>query len=480
MNILKHQQHLLWRAGFGPDSQNLIYTKAKSLQVIYKDLFKKSQEDVLPLTVVSASSLGIETGEMMRSGIRTLSSEQKVQLRKRNREGFKKLNLLWLDEMTNSDAQLREKVALFWHGHFACRINNILHQQELLHIIRTHAIDDFKTLLTKVSKSAAMLSFLNNQQNRKNKPNENFARELMELFTLGRGNYTEQDVKESARAFTGWGFKPFGEFVFRAALHDDNQKIFLGERGNFTGEDIIDIILKQKRTARFISEKMIYFFAGSLPSEKTVQTISDNFYESSYSIPVLLDSIFTSSWFYEEKFSGNKIKSPVEWIVGIRRTIKLDPGQKDWQLIMEKLLGQVLFFPPNVAGWPGGNNWIDSSTLMYRLRFPILLNGSQVELGNPKNDDDVQMGRPENDDQIKSRNNGISNKLSLNADWIGYTKQFEMIPREKLMTTIRSSILIRDHLDQSVLEKHINKSSRDEYIRSLTVKLMSTPDYQLC
>ncbi|WP_336516121.1 DUF1800 domain-containing protein [Pollutibacter soli] len=480
MNSQKNQQHLLWRAGFGPSFQDLHYPGNKSPQDIYKDLFQKSQGELQQLIVVTATSLGIEKGEMMRSGINTLTNEQKAKLRKLNREGFKKLNLLWLDEMTNSPAQLREKVALFWHGHFACRVNNILHQQELLHIIRTHALGDFKTLLIEVSKSAAMLSFLNNQQNRKKKPNENFARELMELFTLGHGNYTEQDVKESARAFTGWGFKPGGEFVFRAALHDGDQKTFLGESGNFSGEDIIAIILKQKQTARFITEKAIGFFAGSIPSEKIVQKISDDFYSSSYSIPVLLASIFTSTWFYEEKISGNKIKSPVEWIIGIRRTINLDESQKDWQLIMQKLLGQVIFFPPNVAGWPGGTNWIDSSTLMYRLRFPILLNGNTVDLGNPKNDDDLEMGRPANVEKIKSGSNGISNKLSLHADWVAYTKHFEMISRDKLMNAVRSSILIKDHLDQAVLEKHVNRSSREEYIRSLTIKLMSTPDYQLC
>ena len=155
-----------------------------------------------------------------------MSEEQKKELRKRSREGIRNLNIYWMNEMVNSAAQLREKMSFFWHGHFACRNLNVFYQQGLLDVIRRNALGNFGDLLKEVSKSAAMLNFLNNQQNRKDHPNENFAREVMELFTLGRGNYTEHDVKEAARAFTGWGSNLKGEFVFRKFQHDTEVKLF--------------------------------------------------------------------------------------------------------------------------------------------------------------------------------------------------------------------------------------------------------------
>src|SRR5690606_8428790 len=174
---------------------------------------------------------------------------QAKQRRRQSAQDLKSLNLSWLNQMINSEAQLREKMSFFWHGHFSCRVVNIFFQQQLLHEIRTNALGDFGSLLRGVSKSAAMLLFLNNQQNRKQSPNENFAREVMELFTMGRGNYSEQDVKEAARAFTGCGTNAKGEFVNGNNAHGEGEKTFLGQTGNCDGDDMIDIILEQKATA---------------------------------------------------------------------------------------------------------------------------------------------------------------------------------------------------------------------------------------
>ena len=188
--------------------------------------------------------------------LENLTKEQKQQMRKQNKEGIKNLNLTWVDEMINSDAQLLEKMAFFCHGHFACRNLNMYFQQLMLDIIRRNALGSFADLLREVSKSGAMLAFLNNQQNKKQHPNENFAREVMELFTMGRGNYSEQDIKEGARAFTGWGFKINGEFVFREQFHDTGIKNFLGKSGNFDGDDILDILLDNKKTSYYITKKI--------------------------------------------------------------------------------------------------------------------------------------------------------------------------------------------------------------------------------
>jgi hypothetical protein len=183
------------------------------------------------LKVTANAVDGLVDGIREAGAMEQLSTAQKNALRKQSVEGLRNLNLRWLDEMVQGNP-LREKMAFFWHGHFACRNLNIYFQQQLLDIIRRHAMGNFGELLREVSRSAAMLAFLNNQQNRKQSPNENFAREVMELFTLGRGHYTEADIREAARAFTGWGFNLQGEFVFRASLHDAGSKTVLGRSGS--------------------------------------------------------------------------------------------------------------------------------------------------------------------------------------------------------------------------------------------------------
>jgi uncharacterized protein (DUF1800 family) len=297
--------------------------------------------------------------------------------------------------MTTSDAQLREKMSLFWHGHFASKTVNILYDQELLNVIRENALGNFRDLLTNVSKSASMIQFLNNNQNKKSHPNENFARELMELFTIGRGNYTETDVKESARAFTGWGASLQGGFDFRPRQHDDGIKTFFGKTGNFSGEDILEILLAQKQTSVFITRKIYRFFVNEIADEEKINVLASQFFESRYDIRALMISIFTSAWFYDQKNIGSQIKSPVLWLVGMRRQLPMEIQNPLVQIVLERLLGQVLFSPPNVAGWPGGKHWIDSSSLMLRMRLPQIVFRSDVIISKPKDDDDVMMGTPE-------------------------------------------------------------------------------------
>jgi uncharacterized protein (DUF1800 family) len=215
-NQIKNQ-HLLWRAGFGPNPEEFEQIQQASQKNYYKALAKASAAPPAYIDVADNFLKGLvmgvdEAGKMQRN---ELSDEQKKQLRKKSREDIKNLNLRWMDEMVNSNQQLREKMSLFWHGHFACRNINIFYGQLLLDVVRKNALGNFADLLRAVSKSGAMINFLNNNQNRKNHPNENFAREVMELFTMGRGNYTENDIKEAARAFTGWGADISGSFVDR-------------------------------------------------------------------------------------------------------------------------------------------------------------------------------------------------------------------------------------------------------------------------
>jgi len=240
-------------------------------------LFKASAKTPAYIDVADNFIKGLSMGvdEIGKQERRQLSDDEKKQVREKSKENIKNLNLTWLDQMINSPQQLREKMSLFWHGHFASRNLNILYQQQLLDIIRSNALGNFGELLTEVSKSAAMINFLNNNQNRKDHPNENFAREVMELFTLGRGNYTENDVKEAARAFTGWGATIGGEFVFRKFQHDAGNKTVLGKSGNLQGEDVLNILIEQKQTAVFITRKIYRFFVNEQVDDAKLNWLAD-------------------------------------------------------------------------------------------------------------------------------------------------------------------------------------------------------------
>ncbi len=396
-------------------------------------------------------------------------------LRKQSIDDLKNLNLTWLGEMINSEAQLREKMSLFWHGHFACRVINIYFQQQLLNIIRENALGNFGDLLREVSKSPAMLSFLNNQQNKKQHPNENFAREVMELFTMGRGNYTEEDVKEGARAFTGWGFNLQGEFVNRPFAHDTGKKVFLGKTGNFDGDDIIDILLEKKQTAKFITQKIYRYFVNDTPDAAKIEILANSFYQSNYDIKKLLSDIHTGDWFYDDKNIGTHIKSPVELLVGIRRLIPMEIDKPQLQLLFQRALGQILFYPPNVAGWPGGKNWIDSSALMLRMRIPQILTNADDFTVTPKDDDDTMMGM-EGVDKIEK-----AKQVNSTIDWNAVIKVFDKTAKENLMQKISDVVLqTQSKISKDILDRYVDKDARESYIKTTMVELMSTPEYQLC
>jgi uncharacterized protein (DUF1800 family) len=424
-------------------------------------------------------------GRMQR---KELSDQEKKKLRQASRESIKSLNLAWLNEMINSQAQLREKMSLFWHGHFASRNLNILYQQQLLDAIRRNALGNFGDMLKEVSKSAAMINFLNNNQNRKDHPNENFAREVMELFTMGRGNYTEQDVKEAARAFTGWGANVKGEFVFRKLLHDEGEKKFLGKTGNFDGDDILSMLLEQKATANYITRKIYRYFVNETVDDEKVNWLANRFYQGNYNIQSLMQDIFTSDWFYHEDNIGAKIKSPVELLVGIRRILPMQLENEEAQLLVQRLLGQILFYPPNVAGWPGGKNWIDSSSLMLRLRLPQLIHDDESINLAPKSDDDQQMGMKEEGNDGENRkaqkmngNKLVKQQILANINWSPYLAQFEKVPKEKLVNALGEILLqTANGPSEPLLERQADKNSRESFIKSITISLMATPEYQLC
>ncbi|MEI2740485.1 MAG: DUF1800 domain-containing protein [Chitinophagaceae bacterium] len=486
-NQMKNQ-HLMWRAGFGPAVEQLGDLAKYTPKQFYKALVKASEKKPGYVNVADDYLQGLYMGieEVGRQQQRKeLTADERKMVQQKNRDGIRNLNVYWLHEMVNSSAQLREKMAFFWHGHFACRNLNIFFQQGLLDVIRRNALGNFGTLLKEVSKNAAMLNFLNNQQNRKDHPNENFAREVMELFTLGRGNYTENDVKEAARAFTGWSATLKGEYIFRKGQHDFGSKTVLGKTGNFDGEEVLDILLQQKQTAKFITQKLYKFLVNEQVDNAKVEWLADRFYKNEYDISKLLEDIFTSDWFYEEKNIGAKIKSPVELIAGIQRMLPMKFEQDEVLLLIQRSLGQLLFYPPNVAGWPGGKNWIDSSTLMMRMRIPQMLDDKDEFNIRPKDDDDQMMGRKDNNDDPKAtamKALGRLNKpIQVTIDWTLYTKNYESVTRDSLLPAITGVLLqAKSRVNPETIKQFSDQTGRENFIKTATLQVMSTPEYQLC
>lgn len=475
----------MWRAGFGPAASQLEQLQTLSQAKLLQALQKASAKSPVAIDATDDYLKGLFKGIQNEVMLQTLDKEERKNLQQQARQAVKGLNLLWLDEMVQSQAQLTEKMAFFWHGHFASRNLNVFYQQQVLNVIRQHALGSFRDLLHGVSKSAAMLNFLNAQQNRKGHPNENFAREVMELFTLGRGHYTETDVKEAARAFTGWGANLQGEFVFRRFQHDDGTKKVLNNTGSFVGEDVLNILLEQKQTAAFITHKIYRFFVNDAIDKAKVEWLANRFYKSDYNIGALMEDIFTADWFYDEKNIGAKIKSPIELLAGIRRMLPMEIENADAQLLVQRLLGQMLFYPPNVAGWPGGKTWIDSSTLLFRLRLPGLISDNDELNIRPKNDDDQMMGRSDEGSvalgSSKKAVGKIGRPIKAAVDWDSYVKNFAATPKEKLVDTISNSLLqVQPSFGNNLIQQYADNSSRDAFVKSTTLKVMSTPEYQMC
>jgi len=459
MSNAKQIKHLFARAGFGMRFEDQQLLENATLKHAVKNLFAAS-EKADPLNI-------IPTGVDYSTATKGDALARKMFLQQQ-RQQEKDMNVAWLNKMIYSGAVLREKMTLFWHNHFACRTNNAFFAQQLNNIHREHALGNFRTMLLQVAESPAMLQFLNNQQNQKNHPNENFARELMELFTIGRGNYTETDVKESARAFTGYGFNKSGEFVTRKFVHDDGQKTFLGKTGNFTGEDIMNMLLEKKETAYFISNKLYKSLVNETPDPEHVSAMADVFYHSGYEIKPLLEFVFNAGWFYNDNNTGNLIKSPVEFLVGLSRQFYITYERPEVLLQFQKVLGQVLFYPPNVAGWPGGRNWIDSSSLMYRLKIPsTLLNGGLIDFtGKADPEDEAYIAT------VRNQQRGVDTRVQAVPDW---DKFLGDIPKNTSNTAI-VGLLLEPKLSNTIL----NRINSVTDIKAMAIELVSTPEYQLC
>ena len=368
--------HLMRRAGFGAANEELEARVAKGYEATVEELLHPEAQPDMQRDIM----LRYQTQWVSAGGLEGQQEE-------------------WAYRMINTKRPLEEKVALFWHGilctgHAKCEYPR--QQQIELDMFRTTGMGNFRDLLVEISRDPAMVFYLDNCMSHKGAINENYGRELLELFAMGVGmdgdfNYSEDDVKECARAFTGWTVTnsipryPYGKyeafFIYDPADHDDGEKTFLGETGNFSGEDICNIIAKQSSAARFIARHLYNFFVADdvqVPAWKdtppqdmaTIKILEDEYFRSNYNIRSMLRVLFNSDAFKNSRFT--KVKSPTETVVGTMRLVQdfdiPKPGLNALALEM-RYMGQDLLNPPTVEGWHTGKEWIDSGTLVERINF---------------------------------------------------------------------------------------------------------------
>ncbi|HRG86769.1 MAG TPA: DUF1800 domain-containing protein [Chitinophagales bacterium] len=455
-------QHLYLRAGFGETPAVIKKKQQQSIHKLVDELFDDAKQ-YKQITYLENPADSKEVGNF-----------KVLLLILKSRDQMQELNIEWLKMLHTTNSVLREKMTLFWHNHFATSTQLAYLMQVQNNTLRKNALGKFDKLLHAISTDPAMIIYLNNQQNKKDAPNENFAREVMELFTLGEGNlYTEKDIKEAARAFTGWTVNKRGKFEFVAKEHDDGEKEFMGMKGNFNGQDIINILLSKKQTARYVTYKIYKEFVNDDVDETIVTQLTDQFFESGYDIGKLMKTIFTADWFYDEKNVGTQIASPVELLTRYKRLLNIGFKDDKAQLVVQKVLGQVLFFPPNVAGWPGGKNWVDSSTLTLRMNIPTrIVQGGGFDIRPKPEFEDA----PEDETALKARK-----RSEIYSDWASIVTAFKMVPKESLVDAVIEAFIQspKEGIDKALIEKYVDHSTDDKRIISTVGIVMSLPEFQL-
>lgn len=338
--------HLLRRATFGASQSELEDAVASQPdEVIQKLLEDCNESQVYQQQMQAVLSAALATGNPVQ------------------------LAAWWVYRMLTTPAPLLEKMTLFWHGHFATSAEKV-EDADLMNaqnqLLRKYALGCFPDLLLEISQDPAMLIYLDSASNRKAHPNENYAREIMELFCLGEGNYTETDIKELARCFTGWEVKR-QKFRFNRYQHDGDSKTVLGRTGKFGGEQAVAIVASQPEAATFIARKLVQFFVMDEPiaTDKLVEPIAKQLRNNGFVIADAVQTVLNSNLFFSEHAMARKIRSPVEFGIGFTRCLNGSTNNFELASRLEEL-GQALFYPPSVKGWDGGRTWINSSTLLGR------------------------------------------------------------------------------------------------------------------
>jgi len=414
------------------------------------------------------------------------SPERKEKMRmERMAEGDQILDLRrwWLERMMQGPAPLLEKMTLFWHGHFATSIEKVKDAYWMWlqnDTLRRNAFGDFADLTKKMSRDPAMMIYLDLQQSRQEHPNENWARELMELFTVGIGNYSEQDIREAARAFTGYRLDmTTQQFRFAPFQHDRGNKTFMGRSGAFSGDDIIDTLVKNPACARFIGRKLVRFFVEDDPGAEMVEALANRLHAHNFEMRPVLRELFNSAEFYSDRVMRAQIKSPTQFVVQTSKLLDAPlPAAKVAQNGMRQM-GQVLFAPPNVKGWDGGKSWITTSTLLFRYNFAnYLINGDAMIPGNgPARVQGKGFGfRPSREVAAEARREPID---------ISKLAPIELREKPRELVNFVAARILQGSLSEketSMVVQYLEArkpDTSDATMRGLLHLMMSTPQFQL-
>lgn len=474
--------HLLNRAGFGGNPREIEKLLDTGLEKAVAQLVDYEQlEDPTPNPEwakpdperLEKLQKARQADEPTRRGIQM--EEQRLQ-----RQRLLELKFWWLQRMAQGPRPLQEKMTLFWHGHFATSMQKVRDAYLMWkqnEVFRQGATGNWQELLLAVGKDPAMLVWLDQAQSRKDHPNENFAREVMELFALGEGHYTEKDVTEAARAFTGWSLdRVTQQFIQRPGMHDSNLKTVLGRTGNLNGTDVIRLIASHPQSARFITAKLWRFFAGTEPSEPLIHKLAEAFTKGAHQFKPVLKVMFQSEEFYASDVIRNQVKSPVQWLVGTVKVLERPLPPPFVCFGLTRNLGQDLFAPPNVKGWDGGLSWITTNNLLARYNEAAMLVKGDLSLlkglglgpGAPNN---PQMQQRLQDAKLRP----VRLEKLLTAE--------ERADKDKLLAALERRLLqarfspkqektLREFLDS---QEQLNGAVILDTIRLM----MSTPDYQL-
>ncbi len=383
---LEEAAHLVRRAGFGASPAEIRRIHELGRKAAVDSLLAPDEPiDAIPLPEWAGPERAIAErrerfAEMReaRMAQRGMSDKEREEARRKmqreiRRESQQRLTSIggwWFDRMMHSRAPLREKMVLFLHDHFATSAQKVRQPGLMLdqnQLFREYAFGDFRELTHRIALDPAMMLYLDTQTSKKGQPNENFAREVMELFTLGEGHYSEQDIKEAARAFTGYQLNRItGEVTHNERQWDDGAKTVFGKRGRFDGAQIIDLLFEQKAAAEYVPSKLWVYFVEDEAPQAIVKDLAATFRAGGFRLEPVLREIFLSRAFYDATVIRNQIKCPVQFVVQMCRELEIDDLPPGYVLAAQRELGQQLFFPPNVAGWDWGRAWINTNTLLSR------------------------------------------------------------------------------------------------------------------
>jgi uncharacterized protein (DUF1800 family) len=474
--------HLLNRAGFGGTPKEIEALHSRGLEkavahlVDYEGITDETSDPSWAQPDTDRARRFMEANQATPEERRKLiQAEQRSQIQK-----MIELRGWWLKRMAEGPRPLQEKMTLFWHGHFATSFQKVRDAYLMWlqnDLFRTHATGNWEKMLVAVGKDPAMLIWLDQAQSRKEHPNENFAREVMELFALGEGHYKEKDITEAARALTGWSYdRRDQQFVNRFSWHDGGEKTIFGKTGNFDGDEFIGLIVAQPQAARFITAKLWNYFSGSPASEELTGALAEKFRSSGNEFKQVLKTMFLSEEFYSPTVIRNQVKSPVQWLVGSVKVLERELPPPFVSTGLTRNLGQDLFVPPNVKGWDGGVSWITTNNLLARYNeAEALVQGNLAAAGQM-----FPNARPAGQGPLQRR---MQNARIGTVDPTRLLTEEERKDRDALVAALEKRLIqgklkpkqeqtLRDYLDS---ETEMN----DRTLRNAIRLVMSTPEYQL-